>query len=722
MRYKIRNIILIVLLSTAVSNLNVVRAATPGLAQSNETTGPNISGGKKDVIKSIEFENNRAYKDKTLLKKLDFEVDDYIDPILAESGRSIISEFYRSKGFPYIEVILNRKKLPEGKIVYTIVEGPRIRIKSIRFKGNKAIKTGDLNNTIKTKTRSWILWPVYYTEEKINADVEKLRTLYFNRGFLNHRIAVRGQSHITFIIEEGPLYKTRNITFTGNTKFDNEALQAELALESGQIYYQQKAQAHTRRILKLYREDGYVDAEVWQQRRFVPETNLVDIEFKITEGRQFRIGKVEITGNEQVHDKVVRRILDEYDFSPGELYNADIAPKQGGGQLERYVQRMTMSEEAIIRPAQPTARAPERRDAMVDIKEGMTGVVNPGIAVGSDSGVIGQLIWQQRNFDVQDWPENFEEFITMRSFRGAGQSLRVALEPGTVVSYYSVTFTEPYFQDKPTSLDVVGSSWERWRESHDEQREKGYIGFEKRLKNRWRPSFGFRVENIEVFDLDFDAPQEIYDVKGYNLLVGAKLGIGRDMRDDRYTPSKGYRYDVGYEQVTGDNDFGIAQGSIVGYKTLYEDLLERKTVLATKLLAATTTSDAPPFEKFYGGGTGTYGIRGFEYRGVSTRGLQTGVPAGTAIRKDPVGSDWIFLAKSEITVPLIGENFGALFFVDSGTIDTGRYRVSIGAGIEISIPQLLGTRIPMRFEFATPLMKDDEDDRQLFSFYMGRLY
>jgi len=712
--------ILIVLLSTAFSNPNVVRSATPGLAQSNETTGPAISGGKKDVIKSIEFENNREFKDKTLLKKLEFEVDDYIDPILAESGRNIISEFYRSKGFPHVEVMLNRKKLSEGKIIYTIVEGPRLKIKSIRFKGNKAIKTSDLRDTIKTNTRSWILWPVYYTEEKINADVEKLRTLYFNRGFLNHSIAVQGQSHITFIIEEGPLYKTRNITFTGNTKFETEALQAELTLESGQIYYRQKAEAHTRRILKLYREDGYVDAEVWQQRRWVPETNLVDVEFKITEGRQFRIGKVEITGNEQVHDKVIRRILDEYDFSPGELYNADIAPKQGGGQLERYVQTMTMSEEAMIRPTQPTARAPERRDAMVDIKEGMTGVVNPGIAMGSDSGIIGQLIWQQRNFDVLDWPENFEEFITMRSFRGAGQSLRVALEPGTVVSYYSVTFTEPYFQDKPISLDVVGSSWERWRESHNEQRKKGYVGFEKRLKNRWRPSFGFRVENVEVFDLDFDAPQEIIDFEGYNLLVGAKLGIGRDMRNDRYIPSKGYRYDVGYEQVTGDSDFGIAQGSIVGYTTLYEDLLERKTVLATKLLAATMTSDAPPFEKFYGGGTGTYGIRGFEYRGVSTRGLQTNVL--NPVRKDPIGSDWIFLAKSEITVPLIGENFGALFFLDSGTIDTGRYRASVGMGIEISIPQLLGTRIPMRFEFATPFMKDDEDDRQMFSFYMGRLY
>jgi outer membrane protein insertion porin family len=707
MKNKIQNAILIVLLSTLFLNLQVFGASSS-------------DSGKKNVIKSIEFENNRKYKDKTLRKKLDFEVGDYLDPILAESGRRTIAEFYRKKGFPYVEVTLNKKKLSEGEIIYTVFEGLRIQIKSVNFKGNKAIKSSDLKNAIKTKTRSWLLWPVYYTDEKIAADVEKLRTLYYQRGFLNHRIAVQGQTHITFTIEEGPLFKVRNIKLNGNTQFDNETLLAGLDLKTGETYLQRKARAQEKRILKIYREKGYLDADVRRHLQFIPDTNVVDVEYKITEGRQFRIGKVEITGNEQVHDKVIRRILDEQDFSPGQLYNADIAPKQGGGQLERYVQLGTMSEEAMIRPAPPTEGAPDRRDAIVNIKEGMTGILNPGIAVGSDSGVIGQFILEQRNFDALDWPESFEDFITMRAFKGAGQSLRVALEPGTIVSYYEVSFTEPYFQDKPTSLDVVGSSYERWRESYDEKRKKAYVGFEKRLKNRWRPSFGFRFEDVKVNDLDFDAPQEIIDVKGHNMLLGAKLGIGRDMRNDRYVPSEGYRFDVDYEQVTGDYDFGILEGKTTMYRTLYEDLLERRTVLAVKLLAGTTVSDAPPFEKYYAGGTSKYGIRGFEYRGVSTRGLQTNVV--NPIRKDQIGSDWIFLANTEITVPLIGENVGALFFLDSGTVDTGRYRASIGAGIEITIPQLLGSRVPMRFEFATPFMRDEEDETQVFSFYMGRLF
>ena len=152
--------------------------------------------------------------------------------------------------------------------------------------------------------------------------------------------------------------------------------------------------------------------------------------------------------------------------------------------------------------------------------------------------------------------------------------------------------------------------------------------------------------------------------------------------------------------------------------TLHEDLLDRRTVLATKLRAGAVAGSAPPFEKFYGGGTGTYGIRGFEYRGVSTRGLQTNVP--TPERRDPIGSDWIFLANTEVVVPMVGESLSWLVFVDSGLIDSGGYRAAVGTGIQILIPQWFGP-VPMRFEIAAPFMKDEEDDTQVFSFSVGGL-
>ena len=106
-----------------------------------------------------------------------------------------------------------------------------------------------------------------------------------------------------------------------------------------------------------------------------------------------------------------------------------------------------------------------------------------------------------------------------------------------------------------------------------------------------------------------------------------------------------------------------------------------------------------------------YGMRGFAYRGVSPR---------SGVDDDP-GSDWLFLASAEVIKPLSSDSFAALFFIDSGMIDSGGYRASVGTGIQILIPQWFGP-VPMRLELATPLMKDGKDDTQVFSFSVGRLF
>ena len=698
----------------------------PGVSGDGEIKEPATDRGGRDVIESIDFVNNRAYKDESLQKKLDFKVGDYLDPVLAEAYRRTISEFYRKKGFAFVQVTLDSEKLQKGQVIYTIDEGPRVKIRSVKFSGNNVIKASTLKQAIKTKKKKWFLWPKYYVEEGPAEDVARLQNIYYERGFLDYSIAMRREFtddktkvHITFEIEEGQTYTVGKIVFIGNEHFDEETLLAGLKLTEGQVYSGRLADLHAERILKLYREQGFIDARVEQGPRFVAVRGLVNVQFSIIEGRQFRIGRVDITGNEQTQDRVIRRVLDEYDFTPGRLYNADLSPKQGGGRLEEYVRRGTLAEQVIISPVEPSSGALDQKDVSVGIKEGQTGSIMFGGGFSSDSDVIGQLIYQQRNFDITDWPESFGEFVTGEAFKGAGQSLRIAAEPGMEVSRYSITFTEPYLRDKPITLDVVGSSWERYRESYDEQRTKGYVGFEKRYKSQWRNSIGFRVENVKVKDLYTDAPQEMINVKGENALVGVKIGVGRDLTDDRFNPSEGYTFDAGYEQVAGDEVFGIAKGSYIWYKTLYRDLLERKTVLATKVLSATTIGEALPFEKFYAGGTGTYGIRGFEYRGVSTRGLQTNVPSPKRIA--PVGSDWIFLANAEVVVPLVGDNLAALFFVDSAAIDTGSCRAAIGTGIQIQIPNLFGP-VPMRFEIATPFMRDDADETRVFSFSMGGLF
>jgi len=675
---------------------------------------------ESELVRSVEFVGNRQYSSKTLRRSLGLKAGDYLDKMAANLAVERLLEFYQKRGYAFAEVLLEPAGLSEGRLVYKVKEGPRVKIKSVKFSGNSQLKTGALKKLIKTHKSRFFIFPSYYLEDKSEADIGRLQKAYQKKGFLDADVKLRREFKknkrrvdLTFVIDEGMRYTVQDIVISGNKYFGAEKLAGQLKLKSGDFFSEQRMNSDAKRLLKLYKESGFIEAAVEQHRKFILE-GRVNIEYVISEGQRFRIGMINITGNDRTQDKVIRRVLDEYDFKPGRWYNGDVARGDGSGYLEKLVRRSALTESAVI---VPSGKAEGQRDAEVSVVEGQTGMVMVGAGVASDSGVIGQLVFEQKNFDIKDKPESFTEFITGQAFKGAGQNFRISLQPGTEVSEYRVNFTEPYFQNKPVSLDITGSSYERDRESYNEQRTRGYLGLEKRYKNKWRRSVTFRLENVDVDSLDTDAPKEIVADKGDNALAGIRFGIGKDNTDDKFNPSRGYTFNAGFEPVAGDHTFGVLSGTYRWYKTLYEDLAERKTILATKLHAGAIFGDAPAFEKFYAGGQGS--IRGFEYRGVSTRGLQQNVT--TPKRKDPIGSDWVFLANAEVAVPVITEHISALFFVDSGAIDSGNYRASIGTGIQIMLPQWFGP-VPMRFELAVPLTKDSEDETQAFSFSIGRLF
>ena len=361
-----------------------------------------IRSGLTNIIKSINFVDNRKFKDKVLRQRLGFKLGDPLDPYLAENGRKTIIEVYRKIGFAFVNVGMDLGEFSQGRLLYIIEEGPRVRVKDVKFVGNKAIGSGTLKKLLKTKERKWLTWPSYYTEEAVEEDLEKLRQRYYEQGFLNHRIEVKkeftkdkSKVRITFMINEGPIYHINEVEFVGNEYFDLQRLQEEVELKPDQIYLKKRADLDAKKLAKLYHEHGFIDAQVRQKPKFVPEidVSVVDVEFQISEGKQFRIGRIDITGNEMTQDKVVRRVLDEYDFTPGQLYNADMAPQEGGGKLEGYVKRMVLADDVIIRPVEATSGDPNSKDLKVDVTEGMTGMIMPGVGASSDSGVIGRLIY-----------------------------------------------------------------------------------------------------------------------------------------------------------------------------------------------------------------------------------------------------------------------------------------------------------------------------------------
>lgn len=103
----------------------------------------------------------------------------------------------------------------------------------------------------------------------------------------------------------------------------------DLESRENAVYLKAEADRDARKIEQRYREIGYVDAEVRQSVKFTPEVkeNLVILHNHGEGGPPVPHQRIDITGNETTKDKVIRRVLDEYDFTPGELYDAKIRPQ-----------------------------------------------------------------------------------------------------------------------------------------------------------------------------------------------------------------------------------------------------------------------------------------------------------------------------------------------------------------------------------------------------------
>lgn len=668
-----------------------------------------------NLVRSIVFNGNNKIKDSALKKELSFKKGDYLDIFAARSDVEALKQKYNKKGFPWAEITLSENGLQFGKVIYDIVEGSRPKVSKVTFVGNETYSKRKLLSTVKTRKKKLLLFPVYFDPDQLEKDTEKLLEIYQKNSFLDADVSSsvefneeKSKAFVKFTIKEGPAYIVDSIQIVGNKNITTEVLTSGMKLRQDYFYSEAWAEFDVKKFRSEYGKLGYIETNVDVQREFLPDAR-VKVVFNIQESKPYRIGEVVITGNTLFQDRTIRRVMDEEGFTPGQWYNSDIARGDGKGQLETNIKQRVTAESVSI---QPMGDGPDSRDALVTVKEGQTGSIMVGAGIASDDGLIGQISLNQRNFDITDVPTSWGEMFSGKAFRGAGQEFQILASPGTEYSTYRISFTEPFLYDRPMSLSTSGSFYERERETYDEERLAAKLGLQRRYQNKWRRGISFRAENVKIDDLDWDAPQDVIDVKGDNFLLGARPYIGKNTTDNRFLPTRGYNFDVGYEQLTGDETFGLLEGTYRWYKTLWEDLNELKTVLETKAKFGTTIGSAPVFERYYLGGTGDWGLRGFEYRGVSKRGGPS---------NEPVGSDWAVIGNAEIAIPMGSETLSFLVFSDNGLIDDGGIRSSIGAGIQIKIPQFFGP-VPMRFELAAPIVKDDQDETQEFSFSVGALF
>lgn len=706
------------------------RRADVSWARTDDGVVVTIAVEERPLIKEVVFRGNKSIKDADVAKEVAVGVGDPVDRIRIESGRQSIETLYRSKGYYQADVTIDLDALDENRVVYQVVEGPQVRVRKIVFEGRESFSAWRLRRQIGTSRRIWPFVPGYLDTEQVERDVLAIRNFYLGEGFLDVEVGRRYEfsadgedATVYFLIREGPRYRVNRFVFRGNKVFADDELVGRIetggGLERREFFSMLEMQRTVEAVENAYGEIGFINADVEARKQYLdPEDPLPDwargmddepvavlnIVVDVIEEDQYRVGKVVIRGNDVTQDRVVRR---ELRFYPEQLFNTVAV-----ADSRRRLMETRLFDEVTITP---TGDEEGSRDALVSLTEARTAEFLVGVGVSSNSGLLGNISFTQRNFDLFGWPNADRPLGGGRAWKGAGQTFRIVAEPGTELMRFHIDWFEPYLFDQPYSLGTKAFVFTRVRESYDEMRYGGVVSVGHRFRNRWYGEVATRLEGVEIDELDSDAPRDVRDDEGTHALLGVKGSLIRDRTDSRWLPSTGDRFELSYEQVMGTDSFGVGQADYHIYRTLYVDALDRKHIIAGRAMAGHIFGGAPVFERFYAGGIGS--IRGFEYRGVSPRGIR---PSGS-VGDDPVGGEFIALLGTEYTFPLVGEQLRGVVFLDTGTVEeqfeVTTWRAAAGAGIRWIVP-LFGP-VPMSLDFAVPINADDEDDEQIVSFTFG---
>lgn len=684
------------------------------------------------ILADVLTVGNKAISDQELLQLARLRAGDPIDPFLIDRAIQEMKRAYEKQGYFQADIQPDKEILDEqGVLIFRIREGPAARLRAIRFQGNHAFSDRQLLSKIRSRTYIPIFRKGQVDREQLEQDAAALRDFYRDNGYLDAQVGRRldispdlKDATVTFTIYEGPLFTIDQIHVEGNQLFSRDQILEAMALKPGDVFNANKLRKSYDAIIDLYGKLGFIETRVERapgqpgiERLFHENQPKVDLLVRIIEGQPYTVGKIIVAGNSASQDKLVLRQI--RGLRPGRPFD-----RQGIDLTTKRLSQSPLFSSATVTvlgdPSQP------QRDVLVEVKEKQTGSLSFGAGISSDLGVIGAIDLVQRNFDIADWPESWGEFFTGRAFRGAGQVFSISIQPGTEYSRYALAFREPSLLESDYFLDTSLFFLDREREDYDESRLGASLGLGRRFGDVWSASIRTRFENIDLSNIEPDAPNDVFDLEGDHFLTTLGFGITRNTTDDPIFPTRGSVLDLSIARagaLGGDFDFTRLSIEYRKFWTLDEDFLGYKTILMLRTEIGyifEDVSDVPVFERFYAGGRS---FRGFAYRGVGPRGLipgPDGIPhtPDDLLGDDPVGGNWLFLLSLEYSFPIYQDILRWVFFTDTGTVqkDFGfdDYRLSIGTGLRLKIP-FLG-QAPFALDFAVPLLKEKGDDTRIVSF------
>lgn len=693
-----------------------------------------------DVVVALEIRGPTAYKTAEIEEKLYVRAGRHLDPALLRKDEEALTELYVPKGYAFFRVRREDRPEPGGvRVIWHLDEGPLVSVEAVEFTGNRGIDSSDLKRRIRTRENDTLLFFTTgrnpFVAKLLEEDVKWIQVAYWTEGWLDvmgeRRVFVedlvfneaKTSVRIRFHVDEGPRYAVRGVRVTGNAVFPESEIRSWLATKPGGFYSERTAHLDVQKIREKYGERAYVLAEVEAERVVADDGPALDVVFRIRENERMTVGQIDIRGNPKTRDDVIRRELTRNGFVPGEEFDRS--------KLDRAVRRLRQTgwfgtEQDPLRGVKVHTKPGDGsnvQDVEIEVQEdpqkeeGRTGNVRFAAGYSSQYGPLGILEITQRNFDLGDLPTSLQDLFEGTGFAGGGQLLRLRLAPALHRQTGSLEFREPYFFGAELGFGLRVYHSETDRESWHERRTGGAVVFDKTV-DPFRFEIAFGGYQLGITDLEDGTAASIAALEGTNLLLSITPAIVLDTRDHPMFPSEGVRAMISWEYagqlLGGDFDFNKWTATVDAYWTVLTSASGLKHVLSVHGVLGYADLDPPFFERFSGGGRGS--IRGFEFRGIGPR--EDG---------DPVGGRAYAFASAEYSVPLFTEHLRLAAFYDVANLtedwvglrETG-WRQSVGFGVRFTIPGLL--QIPVAIDFGFPLSRGDDDEEEMITIDLGKLF
>lgn len=659
-------------------------------------------------INRIAFEGNSKLNDEELQQIIQLRPRLPFTPSAAEADAQRIIEVYRRVGRygAEVEPVIIEREENRVDLVYEIREGEVTKVKSIDFVGNEAFSDRRLRRAIETSQTgllSFLVSTDVYDPDRLELDKELLRQFYLERGYADFTVLSstaelapdRSGFFITFTVEEGEQYTFEPLDVAVSARgLEPEEFQALLPDVEGQIYDAGLVEEIANELTDLAAQQGFAFVQVRPRVNKNSEERTIAITFELIEGSRVFVERIEIEGNTQTLDRVIRR---EMTLVEGDAFDArKIRDSRSRIRALRYFRTIDIDTEP--------GSAEDRAVLKIKVQEESTGSLSFGVGFSSSVGPIGSIR------------------LTERNFLGRGQTVNLQATASGDTQVYDFTFTEPRFLDRDLSV-----GWSLFYRQDDRRDESSFqvdsagfrpqVGFPLSEDLHLRLNYEFLYDDIDV---SASASPAIQTDDGSRITSSVGYRLAYDRRNDQVEPTRGYfaSFNQQFAGLGGKSRFVKTSGQAKTWYSFFDDQVVVSAEVDGGALF-TLSGDSRITERFPLGGES---LRGFRPDGVGPRDTAT---------DDALRGNYYAVTRFEVSFPLgLPEELGIFggLFVDAGTL-WGLDRTSFpgadiddGLDLRVAAGPMLFMDTPLgalELSFGFPIVKRDFDEKELFRLSIG---